>query len=546
MKKSKNYFKRGMVYLMALCLMVGIASNLPMNVLEVYAATQAPSSASYLTKIQLETGYNLETAGQQVGKLTFGKNDGGAVQEWYILGKDSGVNGGNDNTVLFADKSITTTYEAFDSSYIPKDWTYPADIGYGASEGMATVYPNHYGASQLRGKLNNEIYNACFSSAEQNMMNATTFVTTDIRNSLDYSLKDKVYALSAMGINEEFCHAGSDNGKKIHYSYWIDRAFFLRTGYSSDMQYVLYADGYSRVTYYESATNSLGVQPAININLANVLFASSAKADGTSGTLNLDNAMTLRLDGSSTVASKAYNSADQIIIYPKSGETIGVVIQGNDGANDWYYSKSINQAEPVRVLATDIVASGVIANTPDLTQCEVWIEKTVDGLAYSVESTALTEITSVEVTAVDAPVTGSNLDVSAVCATTGVNSTQVKWSPDHTQATAQTDYSANVTITPTEGYGFAITCTAMLNGENITPSYNADGSMALTKVFPTTGSMVVPPPPVNPPSNNNNNNISQDEWDEVPKTGDNRETECLLVIAFVAGIGSLLLKRKNK
>lgn len=548
MRNMKKQMKRGMAYLGILCLVVGIVSNLPMNVMKAYAATQAPSDAAYLTKEQLETGYNLETQGQQVGKLIFGKNDSGAVQEWYILGKDGGVNGGSDNTVLFACKSMTANYEMFDSSLVEKEWTYPAGIGYGDSEGTTTVYPNHYGASSLRGKLNNDIYNTCFLNAEQNMMNATTLVTTDTRNSVDYSFTDKVYALSATGVNQELCFAGSDNGKKVHYSYWTNTAFFLRTAYYSDSQYVLFADGWNQNIYYESATNLLGVQPAININLANVLFASSAKSDGTSGTLSLNNAMTLRLDGSQTVASKAYNSADQVMVYPKSGETIGLVIQGNDGTNDWYYSKSINQTEPVRILATDIVASGVVSDTPDLTQCKVWIEKTVDGLTYSVSSTALTEIPAVEVTEVDAPVTGSNLDVVAVCATTGVNSTQVKWSPEHTQVAEQTDYSANVTVVPTEGYGFAITCTATLNGESITPSFNADGSMVIAKVFPTTAGATVIPPTVNPPSvtpppATNNNADAQDEWDEVPKTGDSMMIEYLLIIACIAGAGSVILRK---
>lgn len=39
---------------------------------------------------------------QTIGTIIFGKNSQGEAQEWYILGNDSGVNDGKDNTVILA------------------------------------------------------------------------------------------------------------------------------------------------------------------------------------------------------------------------------------------------------------------------------------------------------------------------------------------------------------------------------------------------------------------------------------------------------------
>lgn len=41
-----------------------------------------------------------------IGKLVFGKNQSGDTQEWYILGRDTGVAG--DNTIIFAASPIVT------------------------------------------------------------------------------------------------------------------------------------------------------------------------------------------------------------------------------------------------------------------------------------------------------------------------------------------------------------------------------------------------------------------------------------------------------
>lgn len=69
-----------------------------------------PSVSAYATKAQLMDGTfapDADGTANNIGKLMFGKKpDGIMPQQWYILGKDSGVSG--DNTIIFAASPITT------------------------------------------------------------------------------------------------------------------------------------------------------------------------------------------------------------------------------------------------------------------------------------------------------------------------------------------------------------------------------------------------------------------------------------------------------
>lgn len=69
-----------------------------------------PSVSAYATKAQLMDDTfapNADGTANNIGKLMFGKKpDGIMPQQWYILGKDSGVTG--DNTIIFAASPITT------------------------------------------------------------------------------------------------------------------------------------------------------------------------------------------------------------------------------------------------------------------------------------------------------------------------------------------------------------------------------------------------------------------------------------------------------
>ena len=166
------------------------------------------------------------------GKLVFGKNSSKKPQEWYILGADSEVSGGTNNTIIFAASPIAED-QVFenDGQKNKTDTNLWSDCVYNGSS-ISEVYPNHYGASDLRVALkgmadgSNETY---FTTAEQRLMNATTVTTYDTRNSVNYTTTDKLYALAADGYGSSYktIKAGSDNKTVLAMSsYWRSGSLF--------------------------------------------------------------------------------------------------------------------------------------------------------------------------------------------------------------------------------------------------------------------------------------------------------------------------------
>lgn len=217
MKRLKHNFKKGMAFVLSLAMVAGLVPAMSGGANTVQAATGSgtePSVSAYATKTQLMDGtFAPNTAGTatNTGKLVFGKkSDGTTAQEWYILGKDTGVSG--DNTIIFAASPIATG-QRFNSSTNNKIYNYGAGTGYGESAGSTTVFANHYGASDLRVALQtmatNENY---FTTAEQGLMNATTVTTKDTKTSnVTYTTTDKLYALQGDFYNDQYLWAGSSD-----------------------------------------------------------------------------------------------------------------------------------------------------------------------------------------------------------------------------------------------------------------------------------------------------------------------------------------------
>ena len=94
-------FKTNIKNRVALLMTVSMLSGMSLSAVDsisVYAAdkTTAPSVTTYASKDDLENKFAPDSG--NIGKLKFGKNN----QEWYILGSDSGVNSGKNNTAIFA------------------------------------------------------------------------------------------------------------------------------------------------------------------------------------------------------------------------------------------------------------------------------------------------------------------------------------------------------------------------------------------------------------------------------------------------------------
>lgn len=504
MKKLKHNFKKGMAFVLSLAMVAGLVPAMSGGANTVQAATGSgtePSVTAYATKDQLMTAFNPDSNGDAttIGKLVFGKNSSSVAQEWYILGRDTGVSG--DNTIIFAASPIARG-QKFNSDISNKnDENLWSDCVY--SEATITeVYANHYGASELRDTLQGMATNTSyFTSAEQGLMNATTVTTKDTKNSsVTYTTTDKLYALQGDYDNDQYLWAGTDDSTVLAMSSYLRNGewFWLRSPYGRSGDIALCADrGYYVILGRVDIDSGSPVQPASNLDLSSVLFASAATAassDTKSEKITDSAAMTLRLDGTGKdIGTATYNTTtgDIKAVKGTTSQTVALVVQGNDGTNNWYYSKKITGTDVVNV--SDIVAE---SNTPasiDLSACKIWLEATdsTENLTYAVNATETTIkiIHSVAITDIETPVSNTALDTDASCTTTGVSSTtpQITWTSSDITAGYNTSYTASITLTATTGYEFIDSTTATVSGNNATSiTKNTDGTLTVTYDFPAT------------------------------------------------------------
>ena len=520
--RKRNQMKKGIAALLsgvlAFGMTAGVIPGFGDSMQSVWAANGiAPSVTAYATKKQLKDyqTFGTDTNGKpnnNIGVLAFGKNQDGKPQEWYILGNDNRI--ASDNASIFAVTPVidrqTFTNTTEENRTLQDSWG-----EYDSSKKQETVSRNHYGASDIRAKLQSIAKDKNrFSVAEQNLMNATTIETSGYigGNTTEYKYKttDKLYA------------PHYTKGKTIEIGTWSTRSLLLTTylkdstkqegsswvwtrvanpGYEND-QRVYAVDGYGNVSTTFSINDSAKAftYPASNLNLTDVLFASSAKAatsdTAVSGEIAQGKAMTLRLNGGGKDIGTVTCNADAGQINAKKGNTAGnvaLVVQGNDGTKDWYYSKQISGTDNVIVNASDIAAESNTPSDIDLANCKIWLEVTKDSVAYAVEATATkdvvkTDISSVEVTGIDTPVSNTALDTSAVCATQGVSTTApaVTWTPNHTNAGYNTIYTASVTLAASAHYEFTDSVTVTINGHSARVTKNEDGTLTAIYEFPAT------------------------------------------------------------
>ena len=547
MRRLKHNFKKGMAFVLSLAMVAGLVPAMSGGANTVQAATGSgtePSVTAYATKDQLMTAFNPDSNGDAttIGKLVFGKNSSSVAQEWHILGKDEGVSG--DNTIIFAASPIATK-QAFEDDDSNKK-TFASSFGVYETN-PSDVYPNHYGASDLRVALKNMATNTSyFTTAEQGLMNPTTVRTNDILNSTTYTTTDKLYALTADGTGSPYTtiKAGSDNNTVLaESSYWRSgECFWLRSpsDYSSDNIAMLAYPG--KHVYGSIVRTKFAVQPASNLDLSSVLFASAATAassDTKSEKITDSAAMTLRLDGTGKdIGTVTYNTTtgDIKVVKGTTSQTVALVVQGNDGTNDWYYSKQITGTETIN--ASDIKSALSLTSDIDLSACKIWLETTdsTSNLTYAVNATDIISITSVAITDIDIPVSNTALDTEASCTTEGVKSTtpQITWTPSDTTAGYNKSYTASVTLTADTGYEFADNVTATVSGNTATSvTKNADGTLTVTKEFTTDKRKIesVAAPTV-PENNTFTAYYGYDGYDTTPISGTNTELGKTATVTF--------------
>lgn len=476
------------------------------DITEIVLVARWTDNSLFVTKQNLMNVFtpNSEGIPESIGKLVFGKNSNKTAQEWYILGKDSGVAG--DNTIIFAASPLATNQKFALSKGILSDSSLWSDCNYVATTNtIGVVYSSHYGASELRKALKAmAVDSSYFTSAEQSLMNLTKVTTLDTYYGLgvtvEYKTEDKLYALQGNLDNNNILWAGSDDGTALAMeSYWNSGDdFWLRTARD------LYVIGAYPGDYVDiaSVANKYAVQPAANLNLTNVLFASAATAayDAvSSGSITAGTAMTLRLDGSDkAIGTVIYDTADGLILAEKSANaegTVSLVVQSNNGTDNFYYSLPVNGTTAV---SAEQIKTACGISDFSLADCEIWLETTIDNVSYAkmAEAKDIEIISSVEITGVK-PVAGEELSTNAVCTTAGIATTApaITYTANGAVATGtanwNTTYKAEVTleVIPTGDtfYMFGDTVSVTVDGEVLTSAIapNSDGRLTVTKEYTT-------------------------------------------------------------
>lgn len=409
----KVNLKKGIALVLSFGMITGLLPVMPNAMITVQAEEgtdrstgSIPSVTAFATKDDLMNVFDLDGENDTVGKLVFGKNENSKPQEWYIAGKDNGVNNGQNNVAIFAASDIMAGQDFEDDRDANKEYTSLWKCQYPEGTSIDEVYPNHYGASDLRSALQSFATNKnYFTETEQELMNPTTVITTDRANGdgdgayLTYKTTDILYALKDDYDDDQKLRAGSDDSKVIAMNLYCNSGywFWLRSPDVFDKDFALVANLGSYIYYYNVDIGG-AVRPASNLNLSNVLFSSAATAVSSdsstavvAGMIAEDNAMTLRLDGSDkTMGNVIYDGEKGQILALRDQNTgkdttVSLVVQGNDGTKDWYYSKVIDEKELISTdeIMTTLLGNGITVSNISLADCKIWLETTDDNVTYA-------------------------------------------------------------------------------------------------------------------------------------------------------------------
>ncbi|MCI5884870.1 MAG: InlB B-repeat-containing protein, partial [Clostridiales bacterium] len=380
--------KKILSILLSMCMAVTLMPQMAFAAGEVSAA---PGLQVYAAKDQLMDAFSSENT-DNIGRLIFGRNSKGEAQEWFILGKDNSVSG--DNIMIFAAGPIAKALQF--RAEVVNGIEY--DPGWGCDYGgyvVKEVAANNYAASDLRKSLQEIAQNqSYFTSAEQNMMNATRVDTYDYYDTrwLRYYVTDKLYPLDTYPVGEATIYnIGGEKDFLSEEYIWNCYSYFWLRRPSSSYDSSVYVGYYPEKKLYIYPINSKqDARPAGNLNLDNVLFASAAETASTDtasyARIARDKAMILRLDGKDrNIGKVTYDAAAGTVraVKGSASGSVALVVQGNDGTDDWYYSRKITGTQTVGI--SEIRSSLGLSGNIDLSSCRIWLETTgSDGMRYAV------------------------------------------------------------------------------------------------------------------------------------------------------------------
>lgn len=235
------------------------------------------------------------------------------------------------------------------------------------------VFPNHYGASQLRTKLK-KLETSYFTGTEQDLMNDTTIYTNDKQNNIVYSTTDKLYLAHGDYNDNQYITVGTNsqnslnNGLRIDMSYWGNSSFWLRAPSVNGDCEVLVAQPNTYV-YYARVDYARALVPAFELNLSSVIFASAASAATSEGTLATNDAFTLRHSGN--------DLGSAFVSYDKRKVTLTNVPNGT-----YLVVQNSSEAKAKQIISEKEVSASTMG-LDSFANCKVWLETTSNRITYA-------------------------------------------------------------------------------------------------------------------------------------------------------------------
>ena len=475
---KKKWLKKSSAILLSLTMVLSLFPGMNGTIPTVLAAENTSPESAYWTDVSGLKSFSLDETSDTEGRIIFGQNGSGVAQQWKIAGTDSRIDG--DNIILFAASPLGSS--AFEDNYnTNKTYDPNWNCTYPDGTTLSEVFPNHYGASDLRTVLNTYMSgNSYFSASEKTKMNQTTIYTDDKNNSTTYSVTDILYAPYGdyYRPNDKYVTVGTNTSDKlnggvmINISKWGNDIFWLRSPSDTfKSKALVVCPGQSVCADNVEDINS--IVPAFDLKLSDVSFASAAEAASSSysgfkanDTDNTMTANTYTLRYKSSGNEEAVISLNGTEINVKNANEKYLMVQNNNGV----YALKID-SDNQTINASDIqMGSAESDKLANFNNCKVWLESTDAGritTAKMATQATVTTINSIEITDITSPVAGSTFDTEAACATKGVSTKTptVTWTPNDTTAGYNTTYTASVTLTAEDGYEFASNVTATIDGK---------------------------------------------------------------------------------
>ena len=321
---------------------------------------------------------------------------------------------------------------------------------------------------------------------------------------LVYSTTDVLYPLNnVFFILDDYCVGSNVYEVDWEYLWNYDGLFWTRQPVSTEDSLVKVFWSSAKEVYPYPVNQYYDARPAGNLDLSNVLFASAASGSASgiaAGTIASDKAMTLRMDGSGKhVGSAEYDASNGVIVADLDAYADGpvsLVVQGNDGTRDWYFSQRlyISLTGGTQVTAAQIKAA-TGASSVDLSQCRIWVECTdaSERMTYAVPATAetieVTTVDSVELTGMT-PAATKDLPTSVACSPAGVFCAEsgVTYTAGGSTVTGtakwDTAYTAEVTLHANTlsswRHAFADSVTVTIDGRELDATFSPDRNGNLT------------------------------------------------------------------